>query len=302
MLSKSEFDILYYMLLNNTTYLTQRELSDSLQISLGKVNKVMKELSKKELISYNKSLYCLTENGIKALQPYKVDNAVIMAAGMSSRFAPLSYELPKGLLNVKGEILIEREIRQLQEAGIPDITVVVGYMKEKFFYLEDKFGVKLVINEDYYKYNNPSTLIRVVDLLKNTYICSSDNYFTDNVFEPYVYNGYYAAVYSPGPTEEYCMYFDSHGRINNVVVGGSDSWYMLGHAYFDRKYSEKFKEILMKEYNDPETRNHLWEDLYIRHIRELDLYIRKYDADKILEFDSLDDLRSFDPTYINNIA
>ena len=50
-----------------------------------------------------------------ALKPYKVNNAIIMAAGMSSRFAPLSYERPKGLLNVKGEILIEREIRQLQE-------------------------------------------------------------------------------------------------------------------------------------------------------------------------------------------
>ena len=42
-------------------------------------------------------------------------------------------KIPKGLLNVKGDILIEREIRQLQEAGINDITIVVGYMKEKIF-------------------------------------------------------------------------------------------------------------------------------------------------------------------------
>ena len=41
-----------------------------------------------------------------------------MAAGMSTRFAPLSYETPKGLLVVKGERLIEREIKQLREAGI----------------------------------------------------------------------------------------------------------------------------------------------------------------------------------------
>ena len=49
---------------------------------------------------------------------YKVDNAVIMAAGMSTRLAPLSYETPKALLNVHGEVLIERQIRQLGEAGI----------------------------------------------------------------------------------------------------------------------------------------------------------------------------------------
>lgn len=66
---------------------------------------------------------------------YIVDNAVLMAAGTSSRFAPLSYELPKSLISVKGEILIERQIRQLIEAGIKQIFVVVGYKKECFFIL-----------------------------------------------------------------------------------------------------------------------------------------------------------------------
>ena len=69
---------------------------------------------------------------------YKVDNAVIMAAGTSSRFAPLSYELPKALIEVRGEVLIERQIRQLKEAGVPEIVVVTGYRAEDFSYLRDK--------------------------------------------------------------------------------------------------------------------------------------------------------------------
>ena len=77
---------------------------------------------------------------------YKVDNAIIMAAGTSSRFAPLSYEMPKALIEVKGEILIERQIRQLQQAGIRQIIVVVGYKKEQFEYLNNKFGVVIVEN------------------------------------------------------------------------------------------------------------------------------------------------------------
>ncbi len=80
---------------------------------------------------------------------YKVDNAIIMAAGTSSRFAPLSYEMPKALIEVKGEILIERQIRQLQQAGIRQIIVVVGYKKEQFEYLNNKFGVVIVENEEY---------------------------------------------------------------------------------------------------------------------------------------------------------
>lgn len=66
---------------------------------------------------------------------YQVDNAVIMAAGLSSRFAPLSYERPKALITVKGEVLIERQIRQLREAGIREIILVAGYKKEQFYYL-----------------------------------------------------------------------------------------------------------------------------------------------------------------------
>ena len=54
-------------------------------------------------------------------------NAVILAAGTASRFVPLSETMPKGLLEVRGEILLERQIRQLKEAGVEDIFVVVGY-------------------------------------------------------------------------------------------------------------------------------------------------------------------------------
>ena len=76
-------------------------------------------------------------------------NAIILAAGKSTHFAPFTYEKPKGLFCVKGEILIERQIKQLRNAGVHDIYVVVGYMKEKFFYLEKKYGVKLIVNNDY---------------------------------------------------------------------------------------------------------------------------------------------------------
>ena len=94
------------------------------------------------------------------LEPYKVDNAIIMAAGYSARCMPLSNILPKGLFRVKGEVLIEREIRQLKEAGVEEIVVVTGFMSEKFQYLKEKYGVILVHNEDYDKYNNIASLYR----------------------------------------------------------------------------------------------------------------------------------------------
>lgn len=56
---------------------------------------------------------CFQNGNYDALRPYHVDNAIILAAGMCSRFKPLSDTKPKAFLKVKGEILIERMIRQL---------------------------------------------------------------------------------------------------------------------------------------------------------------------------------------------
>ena len=102
-----------------------------------------------------------------------------MAAGMSTRFVPLSIETPKALLKVKGEVLIERQINQLREANIQEIVVVVGYLKEKFEYLQEKYGVILIENPDYKTKNNHSTLYAARRYLKNTFICSGDNYFAE---------------------------------------------------------------------------------------------------------------------------
>lgn len=238
------------------------------------------------------------EGSYEMLAPYKVDNAVIMAAGLASRFAPLSDTIPKPLLRVKGEILIERQIRQLQEAGIPEIYVVVGYKKEMFTYLTDKYGVHLLENPDYAVRNNHSSIYAARHILGNSYICSSDNYFMENVFEPYVYRSYYAASYAQGSTEEYCLSTDINGLITDVSVGGSDSWYMMGHVYWNREFSSRFVEFLEMEYDLPETRQMYWENIYMNHIRQLPLYIRRYSEGIVREFDSLKELCKFDPSYI----
>lgn len=231
---------------------------------------------------------------------YIVDNAVIMAAGTASRFAPLSYERPKALIEVKGEILIERQIRQLREAGIHEIIVVVGYMKEQFLYLRDKLGVRIVENNDFLTRNNNASIYAVKECLRNTYICSSDNYFPVNPFESEVEDSYYAAIYSEGETKEWCMTEDADGYIDSVRIGGNNAWYMLGHAFWNETFSRKFLEILEQVYDLPETADMYWESIYIAHLDELKMKMRRYPEGSIFEFDTLDELREFDPSYIGN--
>jgi CTP:phosphocholine cytidylyltransferase-like protein/thiamine kinase-like enzyme len=294
-LSDPEFRVLRALVTGDAR--TQRDLGRAAGLSVGAVNSALRHLKERGLADADG----VTEAGRQALEPYKVDNAIIMAAGMSTRFAPLSWEKPKGLLEVKGERLVERLIRQLQAAGIPDITVVVGYMMEQFLYLEDDFGVKIAVNREYDQRNNNSTLKLVAGQLGNTYICSSDNYYAENVFQPYVHHGYYAAVYAEGPTDEWVLTTGPQDRIVKAKPGGRDGWIMLGEAYFDRAFSRRFAEVLDEVYDRPETKPKLWEEIYADHIKGLDLRIRRYPPDVVYEFDTLDELRAFDPDFIDNI-
>ena len=153
---------------------SHRKINDITDLSTGYISQTLGVFKERGWVDSDG----VTEKGIEALLPYKVDNAILMAAGMSTRFVPISLEKPKGLLVVKDEVLIERQIKQIQEAGIKNIVLVLGYKKEEFFYLEDKFeGIKIIINPEYNTKNNTHTLYLAQQYIGNSYICSSDDYF-----------------------------------------------------------------------------------------------------------------------------
>lgn len=230
----------------------------------------------------------------------KVDNAIIMAAGTSSRFAPLSYEKHKAMTIVKGEVLIERQIKQLKESGVSDIYIVTGYKAEQFNYLTEKYGTKLIHNSEYLTRNNNGSIWAARNILANSYVCSSDNYFSVNPFESEIKESYYAAEYSDGPTSEWCMTEGEDGFIDAVTIGGTDAWYMLGHTFWSEKFSSKFIDILSAEYSLSKTADKLWESIFVDHLDVLKMKIKRYAPNTIYEFDTLDELRIFDKTYITN--
>ena len=107
-------------------------------------------------------------------------------------------------------------------------------------------------------------------------------------------------IFAEGQTDEYCAIEDSNNTIIDIQIGGENTWAMVGHVYFDRAFSEKFKEILETEFKHEPYREQLWEDYYSRHVKELLLEARHYSADIVKEFDSLDELRQFDERYLVN--
>lgn len=258
----------------------------------------MDELRFNELREILEAGGSLSGEDMECMKRYKVDNAIIMAAGYSARCMPLSNVMPKGLFRVKGEILIEREIEQLIAAGIKEIVVVTGFMHEKFAYLKDKYGVILVYNGDFDKYNNMSSLYAAQEYMRNSYILCSDNYYEENVFHSYLFTSHYSCIYSEEYCDEFCVQeVDGNGYITRIHRGGSRAWYTIGDAFFNTEFSEKFCKLMNQEWNDYETRNMLMDDFHIKHIEELPLKKIERAGRSILEFDTLEEIRLYDMAF-----
>lgn len=241
----------------------------------------------------------VTDSGYEVLSPYKVDNAIIMAAGRSRRCMPLSNYLPKGLFEIKGDTMVERQIKQLHDAGIKQIILVVGYLKEKYYEMAKKYKDLIVIdNTEWEEKNNISSLYAAKDYLKNSYICCSDNWFAHNVYCDYVYDSYYACKYTDEFLDEYCVKStDKEGYMTSVKKGGEKCWYTIGEAFFNKDFSAKFVDYMVKEYYDPEVKYMLWDDFQIRHIYDLKLKVKGYSDDECKEFDTTEDILQFYPNF-----
>jgi len=252
------------------------------------------------MISRNKFNEYINHKQYDCIQQHKVTNAIILAAGKSKRFKPISDYCPKGLSIVKGEVLVERQIKQLQAVGISDITLVVGYKKEMFFYLADKYNVIIVVNEQYDTQDNISSLRLVLDQLDNTYICSVDNYYPENLFNTYEYRGFYSTIYVENNSDEWVVRTDEAGLINDVNIGAPSGHIMLGFVYFDREFSENFRRVIHDVEGIDEYNHHVWEYLYMKYLDTLKLEIKEFDTNSILEFDTIDDAINFDESFLRN--
>ena len=246
--------------------------------------------------------FSITAYGMEALAPFRVDNAVILAAGLGTRIAPFSRVKPKGLITVKGEVLIERQIRQLITAGIHDIIVVVGYKKEQFLYLEDLYDVKLIFNAEYDVKNTHASLYCARDFLKNTYICNADNYYPMSLFHRYEFRPYYTLEYKTDhPASDKAvkdgLITDERGLIVDASHPECNKW-VSGFAYFDRRFSDRFAGLLSDNYDKQGCDNFYWEQVYAAHVSELALYKQVYSGGRIKEFDTPMDLVKFDPDVI----
>ncbi|PAB53383.1 choline kinase [Lactobacillus johnsonii] len=231
---------------------SQRELAEQLSVSLGKVNQIISNLKQEEFIDENNNITLKTKNYFKNHHPR---NAVILAAGYGMRMVPINTEEPKGLLEVKGETLIERLISQLHEVGVQNIKVVVGFMKEHYEFLIDKYNVKLVVNSHYKDWNNIYSLFLVKDDILDTYVLPCDVWFEKNPFSTIEDESWYLFGEEQVPGSNWQVKNNEKVRFNS-----SKGNKMIGLAYLNEMQGKNISKLLEKSIEEKQYAS-FWEDV-----------------------------------------
>jgi len=88
--------------------------------------------------------------------------AVILAAGVSRRLYPLTYNTPKCLIELGGKSILNHQLDSLIESGINDVTFIVGYQREIIIkHVETHYpslDSHFIINHHYFETNTAYSL------------------------------------------------------------------------------------------------------------------------------------------------
>ena len=285
MMNKQEADVLKSLYLE--PFINQRILADLCGHSLGVVNRSLKNLITEGYLDEQLKLTTKAKSEMALLEP---KNAVILAAGFGMRMVPINTQSPKALLEVNGETIIERTIKQLHEIGITEIYVVVEFMKEQFEYLIDEYGVELVVNEHYAEKNNLHSLCLVADHISNTYIIPCDIWCMAN---PYSRNELYSWYLVNDLVDDESMVRVNRKMELAVTTDGQAGNMMVGISYLAEPQASIVRDRLKAFDKDKRYEKSFWEEALIDKDRMI-VYAKVVHSTDTVEINTFEQLRELD--------
>lgn len=292
-LTKKEFDVLVTLEKSNMP-LSQRELADKTAMSLGTVNRTVKDLSEKGLIEEGE----ISSKGLKVLEPYRVKRAVFIAAGFGSRLVPITFNTPKPLVRVHGQRIIDGLLDACIAAGIEDIVIVRGYLGDQFDQLLYKYPmIKFLENPVYNEANNISSALVARYMLGNAYVFEADLVISNPaIITKYQYQSNFLGI-KMKRSDDWC--FDTKdGIITAQKVGGLDTYQMVGISYWTETDGKKLADHIKQAYEMPGGKELYWEQVALKIFKDqYKVAVRECKQEDIIEIDTFRELKAIDKTY-----
>lgn len=293
-LTKKQFEILDSYLSRGK--LTQRQLCDLTDQSLGNINKQVQELTKLGYIEKGS----ITSGGIQAMEPYRVKRAIFLAAGFSARLLPITLNTPKPLVKVKNQRIIDSLIDACLDAGISDIYIVRGHLADQFDQLLYKYPmIKFMENPIYNESNNISSAMVARYMLANAYVFEADLLLSNpRLIKRYQYNSNILGIRTER-TDDWCVLV-KNGVIAEEKVGGEGDniWRLLGISYWSEADGHKLANDLLETYQAPGGKERYWEQVPLLYCKDhYCVEIRPCTEEDIAEIDTFRELKQIDKTY-----
>lgn len=230
----------------------------------------------------------------------KVERAIFLAAGMGSRLAPVTDEVPKPLVKVHGKRIIESLLDAVLAAGIGEIYLVRGYRGEAFDVLLEKYPMlRFIDNPDYESANNISSIFYARELVRNSYVIESDLWLRNpKLVSPVQEKSNYLAI-PVEATDDWCFYLGEDGYISRMAVGGNHCEQMVGISYWSAEDGARLSERTAELYRLQENRQLYWDEVALdRFLSEFHIGTRHCTREDVVEIDTLEELQAIDSSYI----
>ncbi len=291
-LAKKQFDVLCAFLGGNNY--TQRELCEKTELSLGMVNRIVKDLNDLGYLADG----AITEAGMSALEPYRVKRAVFVAAGFGSRLVPVTLNTPKPLVRVKGTRIIDTLIDAVLAAGIEEIYIVRGYLAEQFDQLLYKYPMlHFIENPSYNEANNISSVMYARELLADSYVLEADLLLSNpQLIKPYQYSSNFLGI-PVKKTDDWC--FTVKGNvIAEQIVGGVECYQEVGISYWSREDGMRLAEDVKTAYEMPGGKELYWDQVpFVKCKGKYKVEIRPCKSEDVTEIDTFRELKKIDSSY-----
>lgn len=293
-MTRKQFDILEILAAGEL--FSQRQLKDKLGISLGLVNKTMKELNDLHYVQDGK----ITEEGLAALEPYRVKRAVFLAAGFGTRLVPITFNAPKPLVRVKGQRIIDGLIDACLQSRITEIYIVRGHLAEQFDQLLYKYPmIKFLENPSFNEANNIGSAMVARYMLSNAYVLEADILLHNpSIIKPYHYSSNFLGV-KKQRVDDWCCTVRDGVIIDERLGGEGDNLYrMIGISYWDEMDGHKLSQDIQDVYASSGGKERYWEQVPLVYKKDhYTVEIRECSDEDVTEIDTFSELKAVDPTY-----